>query len=249
MGVGVGGDGVGWGGRRHIVPPHVHVLKYLKNALSYRLETLWKRKLTDFQYRNYFAKHSLTPALGLIGASLKRAPQLRVDLAFCHDIYIYIYRPADLCLWSGARRQGRMLRAKSSRRNFVWERSSVLVHACSFTFVFEFVTDRTCQSLAFAFDCQHGTTGQKNTRTSEKCHQVKEAGTFFCLRASRQRNMIFVFRFTCPSRKPIRQNNAFFATHCRHSKLLPQLIDYSATKGFFLTDNWVTLVFHNPARC
>ena len=24
----------------------------------------------------------------LIGASLKRAPQLRVDLAFCHDIYI-----------------------------------------------------------------------------------------------------------------------------------------------------------------
>ena len=26
-----------------------------------------------------------------IGASLKRAPQLRVDLAFCHDIYIYIY--------------------------------------------------------------------------------------------------------------------------------------------------------------
>ena len=79
-------------------------------------------------------------------------------------IYIYIYRPADLCLWSGARRQGRMLRAKSSRRNFVWERSSVLVHACSFTFgifVFEFVTDRTCQSLAFAFDCQHWTTGQK----------------------------------------------------------------------------------------
>ena len=34
----------------------------------------------------------------VIGASLKRAPQLRVDLAFCHDIYIYIYRPADLCL-------------------------------------------------------------------------------------------------------------------------------------------------------
>ena len=27
----------------------------------------------------------------MIGASLKRAPQLRVDLAFCHDIYIYIY--------------------------------------------------------------------------------------------------------------------------------------------------------------
>ena len=93
----------------------------------------------------------------IIGASLKRAPQLRVDLAFCHDIYIY--RPADLCLWSGARRQGRMLRAKSSRRNIVWERSAT--GTCSFTFVFEFVTDRTCRSLAFAFDCQHWTTVQK----------------------------------------------------------------------------------------
>ena len=26
----------------------------------------------------------------IIGASLKRAPQLRVDLAFCHDIYTVI---------------------------------------------------------------------------------------------------------------------------------------------------------------
>ena len=165
----------------------------------------------------YQHKYHHRPTVDIIGASLKRAPQLRVDLAFCHDIYIY--RPADLCLWSGARRQGRMLRAKSSRRNFVWERSSVLVYACSFTFVFEFVTDRTCQSLAFAFDCQHWTTlsRAKNIRTSEKCHQVKEAGTFFCLRASRHRNMFFVFRFTCPSRKPIRQNNAFIATHCRVS--------------------------------
>ena len=63
----------------------------------------------------------------IIGASLKRAPQLRVDLAFCHDIRVYIYRPADRCLWSGARRQGRMLRAKYSRRKFVWDLSSVLV--------------------------------------------------------------------------------------------------------------------------
>ena len=31
----------------------------------------------------------------LIGTSLKRAPQLRVDLAFCHDIYIYIYIGID----------------------------------------------------------------------------------------------------------------------------------------------------------
>ena len=46
----------------------------------------------------------------------------------------YIYRPADRCLWSGVRRQGTTLRARSSRRNFVWfvwERSSVLVHVPS----------------------------------------------------------------------------------------------------------------------
>ena len=71
----------------------------------------------------------------------------------------YIYRQADRCLWSGARRQGRALRAISSRRNFVGERFST--GTCSFTFVFEFVTDRTCRSLAFAFDCQHWTTVQK----------------------------------------------------------------------------------------
>ena len=95
------------------------------------------------------------------------------------SINIYIYRPADLCLWSGARRQGRMLRAKSSRRNFVWERSSVLVHACSFTFVFEFVTDRTCQSLAFAFDCQHWTTGQKILGLLKKAIKSKKPGLSF----------------------------------------------------------------------
>ena len=33
-------------------------------------------------------------------------------------------------------------------------------HCTCFTFVFEFVTDRTCPSLAFAFDCQHWTTVQ-----------------------------------------------------------------------------------------
>ena len=33
----------------------------------------------------------------------------------------------------------------------------------------------------------------KNIRTSEKCHQVKEAGTFFCLRASRHWNMFLLF--------------------------------------------------------
>ena len=58
-------------------------------------------------------------------------------------IYIYIYRPADLCLWSGARRQGRMLRAKSSRRNF---------SLCCFTVD----TGLTCRQLfSLLLHCRH----------------------------------------------------------------------------------------------
>ena len=38
-----------------------------------------------------------------------RAPQLRADQTFCHDIYVH--READRCLWSGSRLQGRTLRA------------------------------------------------------------------------------------------------------------------------------------------
>ena len=55
-------------------------------------------------------------------------------------------------------------------------------------------------------------------RTSQKCNRVKEAGTFFCLSESRPASIepcSFVFRFTCPTKKPIRWNNSSIATHCR----------------------------------
>ena len=38
----------GRGGGGHIVPPQVNFLKYLKNALSYRVETFWLFKWTNF---------------------------------------------------------------------------------------------------------------------------------------------------------------------------------------------------------
>ena len=41
--------------------------------------------------KDYFTGYARFHGNSIIGASLKRAPQLRVDLAFCHDIYIYIY--------------------------------------------------------------------------------------------------------------------------------------------------------------
>ena len=44
--------------------------------------------------------------------------------------------------------------------------------------------------------------------TSKICHQVEEAGTNFGLRAGPYQHFSFVFRFTCPSKKPIRRNNA-----------------------------------------
>ena len=170
----------------------------------------------------------------IIGASLKRAPQLRVDLAFCHDI-IGIDGPTSL--WPGARRQGGMLRAKSSRRNFVWERSSVLVHAYvpSHSSSNSSLIELNCRSLAFAFDCQLLSAlnhSAKNNRTSEKCHQVKEAGTFFCLRASRNRNVFFRFPIYLPIEKAYSTKQRYYCNSLS-CKLLPQLIDSSATKGFF----------------
>ena len=146
-------------------------------------------------------------------------------------VYIYIYRPADLCLWSGARRQGRMLRAKSSRRNFVWERSSVLVHACSFTFVFEFVTDRTCQSLAFAFDCQHWTTEQKILVLLKNAIKSKKPGLSFASGPAGIETC-FCFPICLPIEKAYSTKQRYYCNSLS-CKLLPQLIDYSATKGFF----------------
>ena len=58
-----------------------------------------------------------------------------------------------------------------------------------------------------------------NFKTSQKCHQVKEAGTLFCLRASRHRNMFFCFPIYLPIGIAycIRWNHDIIATHCRVS--------------------------------
>ena len=54
-------------------------------------------------------------------------------------------------------------------------------------------------------------------RTSQKCNRVKEAGTFFWVKASQHRTMFFLFSDfnTCPTKKPIRRNNAITASLCR----------------------------------
>ena len=148
---------------------------------------------------------------------------------------IYIYRPADLCLWSGARRQGRMLRAKSSRRNFVWERSaSASSGTCSFTFVFEFVTDRTCRSSAFAFDCQHWTTVQKILGLRNWMPSSQRSRDFLLPQPQGQQasKHVLLFSVYLPIEKAYSTKQRY---HCNSMscKLLPQLIDNSATKVFF----------------
>ena len=52
----------GRGGGGHIVPPQVNFLKYLKNALSYRVETFWIFKWTNFQ-KMYLVFNCLRPPL------------------------------------------------------------------------------------------------------------------------------------------------------------------------------------------
>ena len=42
------------GGGGHIVPPQVHFLKYLRNALSYGLETFWQFKWIKLKNTNLF---------------------------------------------------------------------------------------------------------------------------------------------------------------------------------------------------
>ena len=114
--------------------------------------------------------------------------------------------------------------------------------------VFEFVTDRTCRSLVF--DCQPWTTVQKISGLRNWMPSSQRNRTFFCLRASRHRNMFFYFPIFLRIEKASSTKQRY---HCNSlsCKLLPLLIDNSATKGFFffLTDNWVTLVFHTQGRC
>ena len=161
-------------------------------------------------------------------------------------IYICIYRPADRCLWSGARRQGRMLWAKAAKCS---RRENDLLY----WYMFLHIRLRTrhwstWSEFSFCVRLSALNHSAKNIRTSEKCHQVKEARTFFCLRASRHRNMFFCFPICLPIEKAYSTKERYYCNSLS-CKLLPQLIDNSATKGSFLTDNWVTLVFHTLARC
>ena len=69
----------------------------------------------------------------------------------------------------------------------------------------------------------------KNIRTSEKCHQVKEAGTFFCLRAAGIETCSFVFRLMLIEKAYSTKQRYY----CKSLSSLPHLIDNSATKRSF----------------
>ena len=71
-----------------------------------------------------------------------------------------------------------------------------------------------------------------NFRTSQKCPQGKEAGTYFASGQAGIETCSFVFRFSCPSKKPIRRNNAIIATHCHVSFFRSWL----TTQAFFFVD-------------
>ena len=87
---------------------------------------------------------------------------------------------------------------------------------CCFTFVFKLVTDRTCQSLAFALPCQHWATVQTILGLRKNATKSKKWGGFlFASGPDSMEKCSFVFRFTCPSKKPIWRNNAIIVTHCR----------------------------------
>ena len=49
------------GGGGHIVPPQVHFLKYLRNALSYGLETFWQFKWIKLKNKNLFSNRLRPP--------------------------------------------------------------------------------------------------------------------------------------------------------------------------------------------
>ena len=75
-------------------------------------------------------------------------------------------------------------------------------------------------------------------RTSQKCNRVKEAGTFFCIKASQQRTMFFCFPIYLPndSEKPIRRNNAVTASHCRVIFFRSSLTTQRRKDVFFFVD-------------
>ena len=147
----------------------------------------------------------------VVGASLKRAPQLRVDLAFCHDIYIGIDGPTSVFDPAPGVKVG------CCRQNLR------VVTLCENDLLY--FTSSSNSSLielrrSLAFDCQHWTTEQKNIRTSElNAIKSKKPGLSFASGPAGIETCSFIFRFSCASRKPFWQNNAIIciATHFRVS--------------------------------
>ena len=57
----------------HIVPPQVHFLKYLRNALSYGLETFWQFKWIKLKNKNLFFNRLRPPLVTIVDACFWKA--------------------------------------------------------------------------------------------------------------------------------------------------------------------------------
>ena len=99
-----------------------------------------------------------------------------------------------------------------------------------------FVTDRTCRSLAFTFDCQHWATVQTNLGLRKNSAKSKKPGLSFASRPAGIEPCSFVFWFTCPMKKPIRRTNGIIATHCRVTFFRSSLITQRRKGVFFFVD-------------
>ena len=144
----------------------------------------------------------------LLGRASSEPHSYSVDLAFCHDIGIYIGIDRPAAVFDPAPGV-KVIAAGTLRANHCKVNMLLYVSRQS-------PSDRTLSEFTlFAFDCQHWTHSANKFRTSQKCNRVKEAGISFASRPARIQPCSFVFRFTCPTKKPIRRNNAVTAIHCR----------------------------------
>ena len=151
-------------------------------------------------------------------------------IAFCHDIYRY--RPGDRCLWSDARRQGIAAVGRCGQILQIYMLLHIRLRHWSNLSEFSFYIRLSALSHS----------GNK-FRTSKKFHQVKEAGTFFRLKASRHRTMFFCFLIYMPNEKAYPTNQRYYCNSLS-CNLLPQLIENSATKGrFFFCKQKTELLF------
>ena len=110
---------------------------------------------------------------------------------------------------------------------------------CSFTFVVEFVTDRTCRSLALAFDCQHWTTVQQIIGLRKNAIKSKRPGLSLASGPAGIGNMFFCCPIYMPIEKAYSTKQRYYCNSLS-CKLLPQLIETSATKRFFFFDRQVS---------